>query len=51
VHLFTIADFESFCASHAIRVLERVVLHKGRPVTTFVNVLGSLAVYRIQRAH
>jgi methionine biosynthesis protein MetW len=49
VHLFTIADFESFCATHGVRVLERVVLHAGRPVTTLVNLLGSLAVYRIQR--
>jgi len=50
VHLFTIADFESFCASHGIRVLERVVLDGGRPVTTLVNIFGSLAVYRIQKS-
>jgi methionine biosynthesis protein MetW len=48
VHLFTIADFESFCADHGIRVLERVVLHRGRPVTAFANFLGSLAVYRFE---
>jgi methionine biosynthesis protein MetW len=50
VHLFTIADFESFCAGHGIRVLERVVLHKGRPVTALANLFGSLAVYRIQKS-
>jgi methionine biosynthesis protein MetW len=50
VHLFTIADFESFCETHGVRVLERVVLHDGRPVTSLVNIFGSLAVYRIQRA-
>jgi methionine biosynthesis protein MetW len=50
VHLFTIADFESFCAGHGIRVLERIVLHGGRPVTTLVNIFGSLAVYRIQKS-
>jgi methionine biosynthesis protein MetW len=49
VHLFTIADFESFCDSHAMRVLERVVLHGGRPVTAFANVFGSLAVYRVEK--
>ena len=50
VHLFTIADFESFCETHGVRVLERVVLHDGRPVSSLANILGSLAVYRIQRA-
>lgn len=50
VHLFTIADFESFCAGHSIRVLERAVLHRGRRVTTLANFFGSLAVYRIQKA-
>jgi len=50
VHLFTIADFESFCETHGVRVLERVVLHDGRPVVTLANIFGSLAVYRIQRA-
>jgi methionine biosynthesis protein MetW len=50
VHLFTIADFESFCAGHGIRVLERIVLHGGRPVTALVNFFGSLAVYRIQKS-
>ena len=49
VHLFTIADFESFCDSHSIRVLERVVLHRGRPVAAFANFLGSLAVYRVEK--
>ena len=50
VHLFTIADFESFCTGHGIRVIERIVLHGGRPVTTLVNIFGSLAVYRIQKS-
>ena len=49
VHLFTIADFESFCSGHGIRVLERVALHCGRPVRTFANFFGSLAVYRIEK--
>jgi len=49
VHLFTIADFESFCSGHGIRVLERVTLHRGRPVKTFANFFGSLAVYRFEK--
>jgi methionine biosynthesis protein MetW len=49
VHLCTIADFERFCADHAIRVLERLVLHEGGAVTLLPNLLGSLAVYRIEQ--
>jgi len=49
VHLFTIADFESFCLGHGIRVLERVTPHRGRAVRTFANFFGSLAVYRVEK--
>jgi methionine biosynthesis protein MetW len=49
VHLFTIADFESFCSEHGIRVLERVTLHGRRPVPFLANLLGSIAVYRIEK--
>lgn len=49
VHLFTIRDFETFCASHSIRVLERVVMHEGERIDLLPNLLGSLAVFRIER--
>ena len=49
VHLFTIADFESFCAEHAVEILERVALHRSRPVRTLANFFGSTAVYRIRK--
>jgi len=49
VHLFTIADFESFCSGHGIRVLERVALNRGRPLRLLANLLGSTAVYRIEK--
>jgi methionine biosynthesis protein MetW len=48
VHLFTIADFDAFCAGHGIRVIERAVFHEGRPVRALANFFGSLAVYRIE---
>ncbi len=48
VHLCTIADFDAFCADHGIHVLERIVLHRGRPVAALANFLGSLAVYRVE---
>ena len=46
IHLFTIRDFENFCSTHSVRVLERVVMAEGRPVNFLPNLLGSLAVYR-----
>jgi len=49
VHLFTIADFESFCRGHGIHILERVALNRGRPVRTLANFFGSLAVYRFEK--
>ena len=49
LHLFTIADFENFCKSHAIRVLERLALHRGRPVSFMPNLFGTLAVFRFER--
>lgn len=50
VHLCTIADFERFCAERGVKILERKVLTRGRPVALLPNLLGALAVYRFQRA-
>ena len=46
VHLCTIDDFEDLARKLGVRIKERVVLHKGRPVSAMPNLLGSLAVYR-----
>jgi methionine biosynthesis protein MetW len=45
VHLCTIADFEAFCGERGIRVVERKVLTRGRPVALWPNLFGALAVY------
>ena len=50
VHLCTIEDFERFCADRGVKILERKVLTRGRPVALLPNLLGALAVYRFQRA-
>jgi methionine biosynthesis protein MetW len=50
IHLCTITDFENFCGSHAVRILERIVMCDGKAVTLMPNLLGSLAVYRFERA-
>jgi methionine biosynthesis protein MetW len=48
VHLCTIKDFDDFCASHNIKVEERLVLTDGKPVNFMPNLLGSLAMYRLK---
>ncbi|MBX9811934.1 MAG: methionine biosynthesis protein MetW [Burkholderiales bacterium] len=45
VHLCTIADFERFCRERRIRIVERKVLTRGKPVSALPNLLGALAVY------
>lgn len=48
IHLCTLKDFEAFCAEQRVRILERVVMHRGAPVNLAPNLLGSLAVYRLE---
>lgn len=49
VHLCTISDFEAFCESHGIRILERAVLTDGKSITFLPNLLGTLAVFRFEK--
>ena len=49
VHLCTINDFERFCAEHNIEIEERRVLTDGKPISVMPNLMGSLAMYRLQR--
>jgi methionine biosynthesis protein MetW len=49
VHLFTITDFERFCAEHGVRILERAIMDRGRIVGLWRNWRGSLAVYRFDK--
>ena len=49
IHLCTLKDFESLCAGQQLRILERIVLHRGRQVGFLPNVLGSLALYRLEK--
>ncbi len=46
VHLFTVRDFEDFCASHRYRVINRRVLAGDREAAVFPNLTGTLALYR-----
>lgn len=47
VHLCTIHDFDAFCATHRLQVLNRVVITRGQPVKVLPNLFGALAVYRL----
>ena len=47
VHHCTLIDFEALCAKLRLRILERVVLREGNPVSVLPNLLGSLAIYRV----
>jgi methionine biosynthesis protein MetW len=49
IHLCTVADFDAFLATRGHRVLDRVVLANGRPVSFAPNFTGVLAIYRFQK--
>ena len=49
IHLCTLKDFEAFCAGQQLRILERIVLHRGARVDFLPNLLGSLALYRLEK--
>lgn len=50
VHLCTIDDFEQFCVARRVTISERVVLSDGKEVGMLPNLLGQLAVYRVERS-
>ena len=50
IHLCTLDDFERFCRERGIRIVERKVLTKGKPVHTLPNLLGGLAIYQFGAA-
>ena len=51
IHLCTITDFEDFCSAYGVHILERIVMdNDGGTVHLLPNLLGSLAIYRFERA-
>lgn len=50
IHLCTFDDFEAFCREHGVTILERRAMNNDQVVTLLPNLLGSLAVYRLERA-
>jgi methionine biosynthesis protein MetW len=49
VRVLTIKDFEALAPEVGIEILDRAVLHEGRPIGWGANWRGSLAVYRVKR--
>jgi len=49
VHLCTLDDFETLCATHQVRILARHVMTEGNDVHVMPNLRGSTAVYRFKR--
>ena len=49
VHMCTVADFDAFCARKNLDVLNRLVMHDDREQSILPNLLGTLALYRLQR--
>ncbi|MDA0237287.1 MAG: methionine biosynthesis protein MetW [Proteobacteria bacterium] len=50
IHVLTINDFENFCSSHNVRILDRVVINESsQPIDVFPNLLGALAIYRFDK--
>ncbi|MBE0624108.1 MAG: methionine biosynthesis protein MetW [Burkholderiales bacterium] len=49
VHLCTLADFEDFCATHGVRILERIVMQGDRRISFAPNLRASVAVYRFEK--
>lgn len=48
VHLCTINDFDQFCVNCNINVIQRLVLTENQPVTFMPNLMGNLAMYRLE---
>jgi methionine biosynthesis protein MetW len=50
VHLCTLHDFEAFCDSYKMHILDRRVMTGDSEVKLLPTLLGSMAVYRFKRA-
>jgi methionine biosynthesis protein MetW len=49
IHLCTVKDFEDLCVKVDAKILDERVIHEGRTIGVFPNLLGSLGVFRFRR--
>ncbi|WP_028534694.1 methionine biosynthesis protein MetW [Paludibacterium yongneupense] len=47
IHWCMLGDFEALCAKNKVRIIERVVMDKGKFIHVLPNLFGSLAFYRV----
>ena len=47
IHLCTIHDFDTFCNSHKIKVIERHIITDQKAITFYPNLFGALALYKL----
>ena len=48
VHFATLKDFDVFCAEKQVRILDRVALEQGAPVSRLRNLRADVGMYRLQ---
>jgi hypothetical protein len=49
VRMFTVREFDRFCADRGVDVIDREVLSEERKVIFAPNLFGQLAFYRIRK--
>ena len=47
IHLCTIHDFDNFCNSHKIKVVERHIITDKKAIKFYPNLFGALALYKL----
>jgi len=50
VRMFTVREFDRFCAARGIAVVDREVVTQDKRVTLAPNLFGELAFYRIRQS-
>jgi methionine biosynthesis protein MetW len=48
IHLCTVKDFRDLCTKIGAQILDESVIHAGRTIRVFPNLLGSLGVFRFR---
>jgi methionine biosynthesis protein MetW len=47
IHLCTISDFDSFCKSKKIKIIDKHIITDQKEVKFYPNLFGALALYKL----